>query len=135
MVCELAANSGSSGNGLWPGDGSDGMESAYMASPGHRQNMLNAGYDEVGVGVTCSGGQAWTVEVFGYAYGNLAAAQSRQAAQRTVAGDPVPPAPDGGGDPDRRPRLLPGPDRRPERPDHDHRRAVPLPLPGAAGAR
>ncbi len=93
QVCELAANSGNSGNGLWPGDGSDGMESAYMSSPGHRQNMLDAGYDQVGIGVTCAGGQAWTVEVFGYAYGNIGPAQSRQAAQTAVAGNPVPPAP------------------------------------------
>jgi hypothetical protein len=93
QVCELAGNAGASGDGLWPGDGSDGMESAYMSSPGHRQNMLNAGYDEVGIGVTCSGGQAWTVEVFGFTYGGIGAAQSRQAAQLAVAGDPVPPGP------------------------------------------
>ena len=93
QVCELAGNSGNSGNGLWPGDGSDGMESAYMSSAGHRQNMLDAGYDEVGIGVTCAGGQAWTVEVFGYAYGSIGPAQSRQAAQHAVAGDPVPPGP------------------------------------------
>ena len=93
QICELAGNSGSSGNGLWPGDGSDGMEAAYMSSPGHRQNMLNAGYDEVGIGVTCSGGQAWTVEVFGFAYGNLGPAEARQSDQLAVAGDPVPAAP------------------------------------------
>ena len=93
QVCELAGNTGNSGNGYWPGDGSDGMESAYMASAGHRQNMLNAGYDVVGVGVTCSGGQAWTVEVFGFAYGNLAPAEARQAMQNSVAGVPVPPGP------------------------------------------
>jgi hypothetical protein len=93
QVCELAANSGNSGNGLWPGDGSDGMESDYMSSPGHRQNMLDAGYDEVGIGVTCGGGQAWTVEVFGFSYGSIGPAQSREAAQNAVAGDPVPPVP------------------------------------------
>jgi uncharacterized protein YkwD len=93
QVCEFASNSGTSGNGPWPGDGSDGMESAYMSSPGHRQNMLDAGYDQVGIGVTCGNGQAWTVEVFGYAYGNIGSAQSRQAAQSAVAGNPVPPVP------------------------------------------
>jgi hypothetical protein len=93
QVCELAGNTGNSGNGFWPGDGSDGMESAYMASSGHRQNMLNAGYDTVGIGVTCSGGQAWTVEVFGFAYGNLAPAQSRQAIQNSIEGVPVPVGP------------------------------------------
>jgi hypothetical protein len=69
------------------------MEGAYMSSPGHRQNMLNAGYERVGIGVTCSGGQAWTVEIFGLSYGNVGAAQIRQAAQLAVAGDPVPPEP------------------------------------------
>jgi len=93
QVCELAANSGDSGNGTWPGDGSDGMESDYMASSYHRQNMLNAGYDSVGIGVTCSGGQAWTVEVFGFAYGSLGPAESRQSAQNAVEGVPVPPGP------------------------------------------
>ena len=38
----------------------------YMASARHRQNMLGAAYTDVGVGVTCGGGRAWTVEVFGY---------------------------------------------------------------------
>jgi uncharacterized protein YkwD len=93
QVCELAANTGNSGNGTWPGDGSDGMESDYMASSGHRQNMLNAGYDTVGIGVTCSGGQAWTVEVFGFAYGNLGPAVSRQSAQNAIEGVPVPAGP------------------------------------------
>jgi hypothetical protein len=93
QVCELASNSGNSGDGFWPGDGSDGMESTYMSSPGHRQNMLDAGYDQVGIGVTCGGGKAWTVEFFGYSYGSMGLAQSRQAAQQAVAGDPVPPGP------------------------------------------
>jgi len=93
QICELAANTGNSGNGFWPGDGSDGMEGDYMASTGHRQNMLNAGYDAVGIGVTCSGGQAWTVELFGFAYGDLGSAEQRQATQNGVEGDPVPPGP------------------------------------------
>jgi len=89
QICVLAANSGNSGNGAWPGDGSDGMHGDYMASAGHRQNLLNAGYDQVGFGVTCSGGQAWTVEIFGFAYGDLSAAQRRQATQNAIAGNPV----------------------------------------------
>jgi len=93
QLCMLASNSGVSGNGFWPGDGSDGMESAYMASAGHRQNMLNAGYDTVGVGVTCSGGEAWTVELFGFTYGTLGPAESRMATQDAVEGVPVPAGP------------------------------------------
>ena len=93
QLCVLAGNAGNSGNGFWPGDGSDGMEASYMASTGHRQNLLNAGYDTVGVGVACSGGQAWTVTLFGYVYGSLGPAQSRQAAQNALEGNPVPPGP------------------------------------------
>jgi hypothetical protein len=93
QVCILAANSGDSGYGYWPGDGSDGMNAAYMNSTGHRQNELGAGYTSVGVGVTCAGNQAWTVEVFGYAYGDYPSASARQAAQDHIQGQPVPALP------------------------------------------
>ena len=65
QVCVFAANSGSTGYGFWPGDGSDGMDGAYMASTYHRQNELGAAYNLVGVGVTCADNQAWTVELYG----------------------------------------------------------------------
>ena len=108
QICELAANTGDSGDGFWPGDGSDGMESAYMTSTGHRQNMLNAGYDVVGVGVTCSGGEAWTVELFGFAYGDLGPAEQRQATQNGVEGDPVPVGPSVAGTRTGEPVYCPG---------------------------
>jgi uncharacterized protein YkwD/ribosomal protein L24E len=108
QICEMAGNAGVTGNGYWPGDGSDGMDGQYMASPGHRQNMLDAGYDTVGIGVTCSGGQAWTVELFGYSYGNLGTALSRQATQSAVAGVPVPPDPSVAGTQTGAPVYCPG---------------------------
>jgi uncharacterized protein YkwD len=107
-VCIMAANSGDSGNGTWPGDGSDGMNGAYMASAPHRQNMLGAAYTDVGVGVTCSGGQAWTVEVFGYTYGDVPSALARQAAQNAIQGSPVPAAPVVAGAPSGDPVYCPG---------------------------
>jgi uncharacterized protein YkwD len=94
-VCVLAANSGDTGNGAasWPGDGSDGMDGGYMASTPHRQNMLGATYTDVGVGVTCSGGRAFSVEVFGINGTDIPAALGRQSAQNAVQGQPVPAAP------------------------------------------
>ncbi len=89
VVCPLAANSGDSGYGFWPGDGSDGMDNSYMESAPHRQNELGAAYTSVGVGVTCSGNQAWTVEIFGYAYSDYPSANARQVAQDDLAGQPV----------------------------------------------
>ena len=92
-VCVLAANSGDTGFGYWPGDGSDGMDNAYMQSAWHRQNELGAAYTSVGVGVTCADDQAWTVEVFGYAYSEYPSANARQVAQNDNQGQPVPPSP------------------------------------------
>ena len=134
-LCIMAANSGSTGNGYWPGDGSDGMDGLYMASAPHRQNLLGAAYTEVGVGVTCSAGRAWTVEVFGYTYGGIAAAVARQNTQNAVQGQPVPAAPVVAGAPSRGPGLLPGSDHCRRRSRDADRGAVPLSLPGGVGGR
>jgi uncharacterized protein YkwD len=37
----------------------------WMRSAGHRANMLQRGYDSVGIGVVCSGGRAWATQNFG----------------------------------------------------------------------
>ena len=108
QVCIMAANSGETGNGYWPGDGSDGMNGLYMASAPHRQNMLGAAYSDVGVGVTCSGGRAWTVEVFGYPSGDIPGAVARQSVQNAVQGQPVPAAPVVAGAPSGDPVYCPG---------------------------
>jgi uncharacterized protein YkwD len=108
QLCIMAANSGSTGNGYWPGDGSDGMDGLYMASAPHRQNMLGAAYNEVGVGVTCSGGRAWTVEVFGYTYATIPSALARQNGQNYLQGQPVPAAPVVAGAPSGAPVYCPG---------------------------
>ena len=108
QMCVFAANSGSTGYGYWPGDGSDGMDAAYMASTGHRQNELNAAYTAVGVGVTCADSQAWTVEIFGDDYGDVPQANSRQNAQDVSQGNPVPETPVVAGVPSGDPVYCPG---------------------------
>ena len=108
QVCIFAANSGSSGNGYWPGDGSDGTDGEYMASAPHRQNMLGAGYTDVGVGVTCGGGRAWTVEVFGFTLGGIPGAMARQGGQNAVQGQPMPAGPVVAGAPSGDPVYCPG---------------------------
>ena len=135
VVCLLAANAGNTGYGYWPGDGSDGMDGAYMASADHRQNELNAAYTAVGVGVTCADNQAWTVELFGEAYGDVPQANAREAAQDDTQGDPVPQSPVGGRRTLRRSRLLPRPDCRPQRRGDCYRRSVRVPLRRAGRAR
>jgi hypothetical protein len=108
QVCVLAANSGDSGYGFWPGDGSDGMNGDYMLSTYHRQNELGAAYTYVGVGVTCSGNQAWTVEMFGYSPAANPSAGARAAVQNAVQGDPVATTPVVAGTPSGDPVYCPG---------------------------
>jgi uncharacterized protein YkwD len=50
-----------------PGGMSSGdMEAAWMASPGHRENIMNGAYTAAGVGVAYSGdGQVWVAVEFG----------------------------------------------------------------------
>jgi len=108
QMCILAANSGDTGNGAWPGDGSDAMNGAYMTSTPHRQNMLGASYTDVGVGVSCAGGRAFTVEVFGITRGEVPAALARQSAQNSFQGQPVPVDPEVAGAPSGDPVYCPG---------------------------
>jgi uncharacterized protein YkwD len=37
----------------------------WMRSEGHRRNLLQPGYDTIGIGVVCSGGKAWATQNFG----------------------------------------------------------------------
>jgi len=37
----------------------------WMRSEGHRSNMLQPGFDSVGIAVVCSGGRAWATQNFG----------------------------------------------------------------------
>jgi hypothetical protein len=108
QVCAFAANSGSSGYGFWPGDGSDGTDGDFMGSAAHRQNELGAAYDDVGVGVTCANNQAWTVEIFGYSIAGEGAALARQANQNALQGDPVPQSPEVASAPSGDPVYCPG---------------------------
>ncbi|HEV8650024.1 MAG TPA: CAP domain-containing protein [Actinomycetes bacterium] len=39
----------------------------WMKSDGHRHNILQPGFDSIGIGVVCSGGKAWATQNFGRA--------------------------------------------------------------------
>lgn len=43
------------------------LHSGWMKSDGHRQNILQPGFDSIGIGVVCSGGKAWATQNFGRA--------------------------------------------------------------------
>ena len=46
------------------GGSADGVHSALMASQGHRTNMLNNVYTDVGIGVVVRDGRTWVTQVF-----------------------------------------------------------------------
>ncbi len=41
------------------------LHDGWMKSDGHRANMLQPGFDAVGIGVVCANGRAWATENFG----------------------------------------------------------------------
>jgi uncharacterized protein YkwD len=41
------------------------LHKGWMQSDGHRANMLQPGFDAVGIGVVCANGRAWATEDFG----------------------------------------------------------------------
>jgi uncharacterized protein YkwD len=41
------------------------LHTGWMKSEGHRSNMLQPGFDSVGIAVVCSGGRAWATQNFG----------------------------------------------------------------------
>ena len=57
----------------------------WMKSEGHRANMLQRGFDSVGIGVVCSGGRAWATQNFGRLDNSSAPSMSSS----TPAEDPI----------------------------------------------
>lgn len=45
-----------------------GLQTSWMGSPGHRANILDPAFTDIGIGVVIEGGAAWGTQVFG-AYG------------------------------------------------------------------
>ena len=74
------------GENVGTGGSEPSVQSAFMASPEHRANILLPAYSQVGIGVVWSGSRLWVTEIFRQPIGAAAAA-----APRPVA--PAPPAP------------------------------------------
>lgn len=52
------------GENVGMGPGADAIHDAFMDSPGHRANILNAKYTHGGVGVVVDGSTVWVAEIF-----------------------------------------------------------------------
>jgi len=68
----------------YPSMGSQ-LHLGWMRSEGHRANLLQRGFDSVGIGVVCSGGRAWATQNFG----RLDASGAPSMSSRTPAEEPI----------------------------------------------
>jgi uncharacterized protein YkwD len=62
------------GENVGYGSSEASIHRAFMASPGHAANVLNGSYNQIGIGITVSGGTTWVTQVF------------RQSNQPTITG-------------------------------------------------
>ena len=62
----------------YPNDGYQ-LHVGWMRSEGHRANMLQPGFDRVGIGVVCAGGRAWATQNFGRLDGSNAPSMTSDA--------------------------------------------------------
>ncbi|HEV8425746.1 MAG TPA: CAP domain-containing protein [Actinomycetes bacterium] len=68
----------------YPSMGSQ-LHVGWMRSDGHRANLLQRGFDTVGIGVVCSGGRAWATQDFG----RLDASSAPSMSSSTPAEEPI----------------------------------------------
>jgi uncharacterized protein YkwD len=68
----------------YPSMGSQ-LHLGWMRSEGHRANLLQRGFDSVGIGVVCSGGRAWATQNFG----RLDVSGAPSMSSRTPAEEPI----------------------------------------------
>jgi hypothetical protein len=68
------------------------VENAFMNSPGHRANILDKDYSQIGIGVVVSGGRVWITQVFRAPSGSASASKprSKPASGRTKTTAPKP---------------------------------------------
>jgi Cysteine-rich secretory protein family len=76
------------GGNAGEGPSVDQVHAAFMASPSHRQNILDPMFTDLGIGVVWTGSTLWVTEVF-----RQEAAATAQAAAATPPPPPPPPAP------------------------------------------
>jgi uncharacterized protein YkwD len=68
----------------YPSMGSQ-LHVGWMRSAGHRANLLQPGFDAVGIGVVCAGGRAWATQNFG----RLDASNAPSMSSGTPAEEPI----------------------------------------------
>jgi len=66
-------------------DSPEELQSGWMHSPGHRSNVLNPVYTELGVGIVRAGNRLWATEDFATGLQNLSSDDFEQAVDQQIA--------------------------------------------------
>lgn len=67
------------------GDDAETLQSGWMHSPGHRANLLNPAYNQMGVGIVRSGDRLWATEDFATGVSRLSSDDFEQAVEKQIA--------------------------------------------------
>ncbi|HEU5232123.1 MAG TPA: CAP domain-containing protein [Terriglobales bacterium] len=67
------------------GDDAETLQSGWMHSPGHRTNLLNPAYNQMGMGIVRSGNQLWATEDFATGVPRLSSEDFEQAVEKQIA--------------------------------------------------
>ncbi len=67
------------------GDDAETLQSGWMHSPGHRANLLNPRYNQMGVGIVRGGNQLWATEDFATGVSRLSSEDFEQALVKEIA--------------------------------------------------
>jgi uncharacterized protein YkwD len=67
------------------GDDAETLQSGWMHSPGHRANLLNPAYNQMGVGIVRSGDRLWATEDFGTGISRLSSDDFERAVEQQIA--------------------------------------------------
>jgi Cysteine-rich secretory protein family len=59
------------------------VETAFMNSPGHRSNILDRDYTQIGIGVVVKNGRVWVTQVFRSPSGSVTAAKPKPKPSKT----------------------------------------------------
>jgi uncharacterized protein YkwD len=86
-----ALNASSMGENVGMGGDVASIHDAFMNSPHHRENILDGGFNQVGIGVIVSGGAVYVTEDFLQAKGGPATARPTPVAHPAVARPPSAP--------------------------------------------
>lgn len=83
-LSERGARFSSAAENVGYADSAEELQSGWMHSPGHRANLLNPAYTEMGVGIVRAGNRLWATEDFATSLQNLSSDDFEHAVEQQI---------------------------------------------------